>query len=145
MRFDHIALNAADPEALLRFYRDVIGLEEESAEEWRRGEVPFPSLRVSPDTLINIFPPRLWRKNRENEPDHAPEPEHGPGFNHFCLALDRQAWTDLLARLDKVSVGLEEGPVQRWGARGMAEAVYFRDPENNKIEARTYEPAQPAT
>jgi catechol 2,3-dioxygenase-like lactoylglutathione lyase family enzyme len=145
MRLDHIALNAADPEALLRFYRDIVGLETESAEKWRRGEAPFPSLRVSPDSLINIFPPRLWRENRADAPDRAPEPGHGPGQNHFCLALDRHAWTDLRLRLEKAGVEIEEGPVQRRGARGMAEAIYFRDPENNKIEARTYDPTQPST
>ena len=46
--FDHIVLRCADVEASLAFYCDELGLEPERVEEWRRGEVLFPSVRIDP-------------------------------------------------------------------------------------------------
>jgi hypothetical protein len=31
------------------------------------------------------------------------------------------------------------GPVPRWGANGVGTSIYFRDPEHNLVEVRTYE------
>ena len=42
-------------------------------------------------------------------------------------------------RLAANDIEIEEGPVPRWGARGMGTSIYFRDPEDNFIEARYYE------
>jgi len=47
-------------------------------------------------------------------------------------------WADLLERLKANNVAIEEGPVPRWGAHGSGTSVYFRDPEDNLIEARYY-------
>jgi len=49
--------------------------------------------------------------------------------------LVRQA---LLERLAANDIPVEEGPGQRWGAHGTGTSVYFRDPENNLIEAKFY-------
>jgi extradiol dioxygenase family protein len=53
--------------------------------------------------------------------------------------LSKETWDALLARLKAGNVALEEGPVQRWGAHGTGTSIYFRDPEENLIEARYYE------
>ncbi|OGR12799.1 MAG: hypothetical protein A2277_14030 [Desulfobacterales bacterium RIFOXYA12_FULL_46_15] len=60
-------------------------------------------------------------------------------LNHFCIAIMKEAWEDLLRRLQANSIDIEEGPVLRWGSRGTGTSVYFRDPEKNLIEARYYE------
>jgi glyoxylase I family protein len=52
---DHLVLVSPDPERLVTWYRDELGLAPERLEEWRRKEVLFVSLRVSPTFLIDIF------------------------------------------------------------------------------------------
>ena len=53
--------------------------------------------------------------------------------------MDKKACEALSERLDAHTIDIEEGPVPRWGARGMGTSIYFRDPEKNLIEARYYE------
>jgi catechol 2,3-dioxygenase-like lactoylglutathione lyase family enzyme len=53
---DHIVLNVPDINRSLAFYMDVLGLEPERLDQVRRGEITFPSVRVSADTVIDLFP-----------------------------------------------------------------------------------------
>jgi catechol 2,3-dioxygenase-like lactoylglutathione lyase family enzyme len=131
-RMDHIVLNVMDVEAMVRFYVDVLQLAPERLEAYRKGEIPFPSLRIHPDTIIDLFPGPMWDK----EGTGKSEP---PNLNHFCLALPKAEWAALRDRLAAHGVALEEGPVSRWGAHGTGNSIYFRDPENILIEARYYE------
>lgn len=131
-RLDHIVLNVTDVDAMVRFYVDVLQLAPERLEAYRKGQVPFPSLRIHPDTIIDLFPRSMW--DREGTEKSDP-----PNLNHFCLALLKAEWTALRDRLAAHGVPLEEGPVSRWGAHGTGTSIYFRDPENILIEARYYE------
>ncbi|MGB5983885.1 MAG: VOC family protein [Desulfobacterales bacterium] len=129
---DHIVLNVIDDEKMLAFYTEVLMLAPERLEEYRAGEVPFPSVRINSDTIIDLFPKKMWHSETQ--------PEKGsPNLNHFCLVLAKEAWSALSARLKKNGVDLKEGPVLRWGAHGSGISIYFRDPEDNLIEARYYE------
>ena len=63
----------------LAFYMDVLGLEPERLDEFRRGEVRFPSVRISADTVIDLFPMK---------PEEALG--NGPGLqnlNHFTMVV----------------------------------------------------------
>ena len=44
---DHLVLVVADVERTLAWYEDRFGIEPLRVDEWRRGEAPFPSLRVN--------------------------------------------------------------------------------------------------
>jgi catechol 2,3-dioxygenase-like lactoylglutathione lyase family enzyme len=128
---DHIVLNVEDDEKMITFYSRILLFPSERLDEYRAGKVPFPSLRLNADTIIDLFPKKLWEKSAR----------FGPGrenLNHFCFALGKEAWQELLVRLAANSVSIEEGPVPRWGAHGTGTSVYFRDPEGNLIEARYY-------
>ena len=128
---DHIVLNVEDDEAMMAFYTGVLMMAPERLRDYRAGRVPFPSVRLNPDTVIDIFPKRMWEKS-------APR---GRGFgrlNHFCISLEKDGWDALVRRLNENNIPVEDGPVPRWGARGTGTSVYFRDPENNLIEARYY-------
>src|SRR5262249_32761882 len=56
--FDHVVLAVSDVERSLSWYMDVLGLTGVRVEEWRRREVPFPSVRVSQETIIDLIPRR---------------------------------------------------------------------------------------
>jgi catechol 2,3-dioxygenase-like lactoylglutathione lyase family enzyme len=121
---DHIVLNVADAERSLGFYTGVLELAGERVEQWRRGEVPFPSVRIDADTIIDLF---------------ASE-RGGDNLDHFCLVLPTADWNEMVASR---RVEILRGPSEVFGARGMGVSVYTRDPDGNTIELRHY-PEHPA-
>jgi catechol 2,3-dioxygenase-like lactoylglutathione lyase family enzyme len=129
---DHIVLNVEDAEGMVRFYTAVVGLAPERLEEFRTGKVPFPSVRIQPDAIIDLFPRRLWQTAGTGRAGR-------PNLNHFCLSMERGEWDVLRTRLEGAGVAREDGPAHRWGAHGTGVSVYFRDPEGNLVEARYYE------
>lgn len=129
---DHIVLNVDDDEKMIAFYSKVLMLPTERLDEYRSGQVPFPSVRLNKDTIIDLFPKKLWQESARAGEGHE-------NLNHFCLALSKENWQGLLRRLRDHAVPIEVGPVPRWGAHGTGTSVYFRDPEGNLIETRYYE------
>ena len=129
---DHIVLNVEDDEKMIAFYSNVLSLATERLEEFRAGKVPFPSVRMNSEPVIDLFPKKMWQKDKTIENGNN-------NLNHFCIALNKKAWEGLCGRLKANKIRIEEGPVQRWGARGTGTSIYFRDPEENLIEARYYE------
>ena len=134
MRFDmdHIVLNATDVEVMLAFYSTVLQLTIERVEEYRQGIVPFPSVRLNDNTVIDLFPKKLWQKVDAN--GHS-----SINLNHFCLALSKSDWEILLISLKTNGTKIIDGPVTRWGAHGSGISIYFHDPEGNLVEARYYQ------
>lgn len=129
---DHIVLNVEDSKKMMAFYTEVLGLVPERFEEYNAGEVPFPSVRLNSNTIIDLFPKKMWQKS-------APSKQGRENLNHFCIALRKGVWQELLERLKANNITIEEGPVSRWGAHGTGISIYFYDPEKNLIEARYYE------
>jgi catechol 2,3-dioxygenase-like lactoylglutathione lyase family enzyme len=116
---DHIVVNVADAEKSLAFYRDELGLEAVRVEEWRRGDAPFPSVRINEGAIIDLF--ELSRS--------------GENVNHFCLTVDPTDFEQIKA---SGRIEVLEGPVPRFGARGEGTSLYVRDPDGNTIELRYY-------
>jgi len=129
---DHIVLNVEDDETMIAFYSKILLFSTERLEEYRTGKAPFPSVRLNADTIIDLFPKKMWEKSARSGPGRE-------NLNHFCMALTKAAWDELLERLRANNVSIEEGPVPRWGAHGTGTSIYFRDPEGNLIEARHYQ------
>ncbi|MFI1170530.1 VOC family protein [Streptomyces melanogenes] len=117
--FDHLVLNVQDVERALDFYTGPLGLEPVRVEEWRAGKVPFPSVRVSPTMIIDLFD----------------RPRGESNVDHICLVVDPLDWQQVI---DEGTFTVLEGPVPRFGARGSATSVYVQDPEGNTVELRWY-------
>jgi catechol 2,3-dioxygenase-like lactoylglutathione lyase family enzyme len=120
--FDHLVLVVADVERSLEWYCGELGLTGERVEEWRRGDVLFPSLRIDEHTLIDLL---------------AGE-RGGVNVDHLCLVIEPADLAALAAsgRFDVVGDGPAGG---LFGARGFAASLYVRDPDGDTVELRSYE------
>ena len=117
---DHLVLNVADVERSLAFYLGELGLEPVRVDEWRRGEVFFPSVRIDATTIIDLLP---------GEPS-------GRTHDHLCLVVD----DDPVEIASAGRLRVVDGPDTRWGAQGYAVSVYVTDPDGHVIELRRYSP-----
>ncbi|AJT70206.3 hypothetical protein T261_8614 [Streptomyces lydicus] len=120
--FDHLVLNVADIERSLAFYTGPLGLEPVRVEEWRAGSVSFPSVRVSPTTIIDLV----------EVPDGQLE---GSNVDHICLVVEPLDWQQVI---DSGVFTVLDGPGERFGARGTAVSLYVQDPDSNTVELRWY-------
>jgi len=116
---DHVVLNVADAERSLAFYAGALGLAPVRVEEWRRGEVPFPSVRVTPTFIIDLL-----------ETDRT-----GVNTDHLCLVVEP---LDLAATAASGRFTVVDGPAARFGAQGMGSSLYVLDPDGNTVELRHY-------
>jgi catechol 2,3-dioxygenase-like lactoylglutathione lyase family enzyme len=118
---DHLVLNTTDVERALAWYCDELGLEPVRVPEWRRGEVPFPSVRVDASTIIDLL---------------AAE-RSGTNVDHLCLVIEPADLASLADSGRFEVVG--DGPVDGlFGAQGTATSLYVRDPDGNTVELRSY-------
>jgi catechol 2,3-dioxygenase-like lactoylglutathione lyase family enzyme len=128
---DHIVLNVKDMDTVLDFYINVLGLSGERIDAYRQGKVPFPSVRINADTLIDLFPvPEAGTNIPASQTEH---------LNHFCMVIAKTEMQQVMAHLAAHGVSIDEGPVTRWGAHGNGTSIYFCDPEGRRIELRYYD------
>ena len=123
---DHTNWRVRDLEASLGFYRDVLGLEPFGLEEYRRGERPLVSLRVTENFILHLTP--------------DPEFERGPtgGYDHLALVVEGTQPDELAKRLQRMGVEVEKQFDSIVGARGAGPALYIRDPDGYRVELKFY-------
>ncbi len=124
---DHIVLNVADVERSVAFYVEVLGLGAERVDEFRAGQVMFPSVRINEACLIDLM---------TAEQDTSAQAR--TNLNHYCLVAEGLDFESLIDDLKQAGVTVLRGPVSRWGARGDARSVYILDPDANEVEIRSY-------
>ncbi len=117
-RLDHLVLTVASIDATAAFYAQVLGMEVIRFGEGRT------ALRFG-DQKIN-----LHQVGREFVPKWA-APTAGSG--DLCF-ISSTAIPEIVAHLKDMEVEIEQGPVERSGARFPILSVYFRDPDGNLIE-----------
>jgi catechol 2,3-dioxygenase-like lactoylglutathione lyase family enzyme len=125
---DHIVLRVKDVETSLRFYTEILGLRSERVDQWRAGNVRFPSVRLNDDTIIDLFASDqdpIGRDGRRN-------------LDHYCLVIEPTDMTELKSRFEALGVGIQAGPGQRWGSHGDGISLYIYDPDDNVVELRHY-------
>jgi glyoxylase I family protein len=139
---DHVVLWVEDPARAVAFYRDVIGLEPLRVAEYEAGKAPFPSVRLSAQSVIDLMPKAMAitvnavGRQHGLTIDAAGSPTH-----HLCLAVSREDFEALRERLVANGISASFGLKEAFGARGSAvESFYFPDPDQNVLEARYYMP-----
>ena len=121
-RIDHIVLTVADVEATIRFYSDVLGMRAVTFGDGRRA-LAFGGQKIN-----------LHQAGREFEPKAA---HPTPGSADLCF-ITRTPLGEVMRHLSGCGVDVIEGPVERTGALGPMQSVYFRDPDGNLVEVSRY-------
>ena len=133
---DHVVLWTDDPIRAAEFYERVVGLTPVRLEEFRAGTAPFPSVRISPTTILDLMA-RIAAPVVDAMA--GADASAGHRVNHVCLAMSEADMTALRGRLEAHGVAISPPMQQSFGAQGLAPtAFYFRDPDGNVLEARYY-------
>ncbi|MFI6010572.1 VOC family protein [Streptomyces sp. NPDC051243] len=136
-RLDHVVLWVRDPVASADFYEKAVGMEPVRLSEYSAGAVPFPSVRLNEETILDLMP--LAMAERMTMLPGAADSAGHP-VNHVCLALPGDELDALRARLEERGAPVSDISHDSFGARGKAErSFYFRDPDGNVFEARHYD------
>ncbi|WP_281184894.1 VOC family protein [Trichlorobacter lovleyi] len=121
-RIDHLVFTVADVEATCTFYQQVLGMRVETFGAGRKA------------LCFGVQKINLHQYGREFEPK-AKAP--APGCQDICL-ISSKPLDGIMQHLTACGVVIEEGPIQRTGATGPINSVYFRDPDGNLIEVSNY-------
>jgi catechol 2,3-dioxygenase-like lactoylglutathione lyase family enzyme len=116
--FDHVVLTTGDLHRCLEFYTRVLGM---TVEHYGKDRI---ALRFG-DHKFNVHPPGFDAGIKARIPT--------PGSLDLCFLADRPL-DEVIAHLKAQKVEIEEGPVNRTGARFTIRSVYIRDPDGNLIE-----------
>lgn len=113
---DHVALAVADQERSARWYREVLGLEREFAEEW--GDVPVAMM----DGESGVA---LFAAASTGEP---------PGsVRHVAFRVDAENLARARDHLSDLGIPFESAD------HGVAHSIYFEDPDGVRLELTTYD------
>lgn len=136
-QLDHVVLWTKNPGISMDFYSRVVGLTPVRFEGFQAGEAPFPSVRVSEDSMIDLLP---MDSISATESLTKVGGSAGHPVNHVCLALSKSEYDALDRRLQEEGVDTSARLDRTYGARGWApQGYYFADPDGNVVEARYYE------
>jgi catechol 2,3-dioxygenase-like lactoylglutathione lyase family enzyme len=136
-QIDHVVLWVEDPVRAVDFYEQVVGLTGVRVAEFRAGQAPFPSVRVSNGTILDLMaiagaPFVSALAGREGSAGHP--------VNHVCLAMSSADMAALRQRLARAGIAISGEMEGSFGARGPApKAFYFHDLDGNVLEARYYD------
>ena len=126
IELDHTVITMKDVEEATAFYAKIFGMKFEG----KMGD--FSVMRVN-DALVLDF--------REAEPGESIQPRH------FAFAMTADEFDGVFGRIKESGIRYGEGPDKTenmrgpgmtQGARGMGNAVYFRDPTGHMLEIKTY-------
>lgn len=123
---DHVVIRARDMQAMVAFYRDVLGCRLERGP----GELGLAQLRAGASLIDLVDVAGSLGRQGGGPPDHA-----APNMDHVCFQVEPWDVEAIESHLRRH--GVEPGPVERrYGAAGMGPSIYLRDPEGNTVELK---------
>ncbi len=123
---DHIVLRTQNLEAMLRFYRDILGCQIERS----LPKLGLTQLRAG-EALIDI----VTVNSELGQLGGAPPTQDGRNIDHFCLQIAPIEEKILIALLEQSSI-THSGFAERYGAQGFGRSIYLSDPEGNVVELK---------
>jgi catechol 2,3-dioxygenase-like lactoylglutathione lyase family enzyme len=126
---DHLVINVSDVARSVAWYQTILGMEV-SVFDPGQGKPKRTSLLFG-NQKINVRP-KDTDKVEWFTADHET-----PGSEDLCF-LTSSTPDQVVAHLKANGVAIEEGPVNKQGARGTLRSVYCRDPDGSLIEISSY-------
>ena len=124
IKLDHCVIHVSDWERSNAFYRDVLG-----AEVIPRGGGPAAVYRFG-DTQLNVHGPGV-------APAAVARIPVPPGGSDLCFEWEGTI-DGAVAHLKRHGVAIDCGPQTGFGAKGLGDSVYFRDPDGTLLEFIAY-------
>jgi catechol 2,3-dioxygenase-like lactoylglutathione lyase family enzyme len=122
IKLDHCVIHVTNWERSNDFYTKVLGAELVAR--------PVGYAYRFGDKQLNVHGPGV-------QPAEVARIPVAPGNSDLCFE-----WTgpiaDAVAHLQRCGIGIERGPMQRFGAKGAGTSVYFRDPDGSLMEFMSY-------
>lgn len=126
---DHLVINVTDVARTIAWYQKILGMEV-SVFDPGQGKPKRTSLLFG-NQKINVRP-RDTDKVEWFTADHETA-----GSEDLCFLTTSTPY-EVVAHLKANGVAIEEGPVNKQGARGTLRSVYCRDPDGSLIEISSY-------
>ncbi|NOY59517.1 MAG: VOC family protein [Calditrichaeota bacterium] len=120
---DHIVLTVKNIQRTCNFYAEALGM---NVIEFGKGRkaLYFGKQKIN-----------LHEYRKEFEPKAVGA---APGTTDICLITETPI-SILISHLEKTGIDIIDGPVERMGAIGKINSIYFRDPDGNLVEVSNYE------
>ncbi len=127
---DHIVINVRDVARSVEWYRKILGMEI---------RVFDPGAGKSPRTTLAFGNQKInVRPLGADKVEWFTADHEAAGSDDLCF-LTLSTPDEVVTHLKACGVAVEEGPVNKQGARGTLRSVYCRDPDGSLIEISSYE------
>ncbi|MGR5236307.1 VOC family protein [Vibrio alfacsensis] len=127
---DHVVLRTNNFNAMLRFYRDVLGCPIERD----LPDLGLTQLRAGTAIIDLVIVNSELGKLGGKSPS-----QDGRNLDHFCLQIAPFEEAKLLEYLRGHDVHVEAF-AERYGAQGFGRSIYIEDPEGNVVELKAQKP-----
>src|SRR5438552_2222460 len=117
---DHVAIAVSDVERAVQWYMDVLGFERQHQGKWNG----VPAFIGKGATAIAIFPTT-----------HS-KPAHNSEILHVAFRADRKNFLAAQKELKRRGISFE------FEDHEISHSIYFRDPDDYKLEITTYDVAE---
>jgi len=121
---DHLNLKIPvdERETAIEFYENTLGFEIERLEQFETGETPFFAVRLTPNSVLHLWPDEDFEAPTRNN------------YDHVSIHLE-ESHDQIRNKLESQDVPIVDDR-EVLGANGEARAIYIRDPFGYLVELK---------